>query len=51
MSAMCKVLKIARSTLNYEENPRSVEIELENAVIKEFRGSRNNYGTRRLKIV
>ena len=51
ISAMCKVLKIARSTLYYKENPRRVDTELENAVIEEFRRSRNNYGTRKLKIV
>ena len=48
---MCKALKIARSTLYYKENPRGVDVELENAVIDEFRRSRNNYGTRKLKIV
>jgi len=48
---MCKALKIARSTLYYKENPRAVDVELENAVIEEFRRSRNNYGTRKLKIV
>ena len=50
ISAMCKVLKIARSTFYYKENPRCVDTELENAVIEEFRQSRNNYGVRKLKI-
>ena len=49
ISAMCKALKIARSTLYYKENPRLVNTALENAVIVEFKGSRNNYGTRKLK--
>jgi len=48
---MCKILKISRSTLYYKGNPRPVDTELENAVIEEFRRSRNNYGTRKLKIV
>jgi len=51
ISAMCKVLKISRSTLYYKEKPRLVDVELENAVTEEFRRSRNNYGTRKLKIV
>jgi len=46
---MCKVLKIARSTLYYKETPRKVDTALENAVIVEFKASRNNYGTRKLK--
>jgi transposase InsO family protein len=48
---MCKVWKISRSTLYYKEKPRPVDVELENAVTEEFRRSRNNYGTRKLKIV
>jgi len=46
---MCKALKITRSTLYYKERPRAVDTALENAVIVEFKGSRNNYGTRKLK--
>ena len=49
ISAMCKALKIARSTLYYKDTPRPIDTELENAVIVEFKGSRNNYGTRKLK--
>jgi len=48
---MCKTLKIARSTLYYKEKPRTIDKTLENAVINEFRRSRDNYGTRKLKIV
>ena len=51
ISAMCKVLKIPRSTLYYKSKPCKVNVELENAVIEEFRRSRNNYGTRKLKIL
>jgi len=46
---MCKILGIARSTLYYQEMPRAVDTKLENAVIVEFKASRNNYGTRKLK--
>jgi transposase InsO family protein len=48
---MCKVLKISRSTLYYREKPAKVDSALENAVIREFGKSRNNYGTRKLKII
>jgi len=49
ISAMCKIMKIARSTIYYKETPRMVDTALENAVIVEFKASRNNYGTRKLK--
>jgi transposase InsO family protein len=48
---MCKLLGIARSTLHYKSTPPKVDTALENAVIEEFRRSRNNYGTRKLQIV
>lgn len=48
---MCKVLKIPRSTFYYKEEPAIVDTELENAVIHEFKKSRDNYGTRKLKIM
>jgi len=48
---MCKVLKINRSTFYYKDKLVVVNTELENAVIEEFRKSRNNYGTRKLKIM
>jgi len=48
---MCKILGVPRSSFYYKEKPAIVDTELENAVIKEFSKSRNNYGTRKLKIV
>ena len=51
ISAMCKMLSVSRSTFYYQEKPKKVDSKLENAVIEEFRKSRNNYGTRKLKIV
>ena len=50
ISAMCKVLKLPGSSFYYKEVPKVIDTELENAVIEEFRKSRNNYGTRKLKI-
>jgi hypothetical protein len=47
---MCKALKIARSTLYHKSKPKVEDTALENAVIKEFRLSRGNYGTPKLKI-
>ena len=52
---MCKVLKISRSLLYYKgkENveKKMKNIKLENRIISEFKASRNNYGTRKLKAV
>ena len=48
---MCKALNLRRSSYYYIPMPKAVDSKLENAVIEEFRGSRNNYGTRKLKIV
>jgi transposase InsO family protein len=48
---MCKFLKIPRSSFYYKPNPRKIDSEFENSVIEEFRHSRNNYGTRKLKIM
>jgi putative transposase len=53
---MCKLLKVPRSLVYYHINNRQKsnkiskeEVELENAVIRIFRESRNNYGTRKIK--
>jgi len=40
-----------RSTYYKKPKPRKIDAELENAVIKEFRASRDNFGTRKLKIM
>jgi len=48
---MCKYLNVPRSTFYYKPTEKQVDIRLENAVIEEFRRSRNNYGTRKLKVV
>lgn len=53
---MCKLLKVPRSLVYYHINNRQKankiskeEVKLENAVIRIFRESRNNYGTRKIK--
>jgi len=48
---MCKILKVPRSTFYYKPTTKVCDAQLENAVIQEFRASRNNFGTRKLKIV
>ena len=49
VSAMCKVLKISRSTYYYEAKQKAEESELTAAIIDIFKASRNNYGTRKIK--
>lgn len=53
---MCDLLKVHRSLVYYHINTRQKtnkiskeEVKLENAVIRIFRESRNNYGTRKIK--
>lgn len=52
---MCKFLGISRSLIYYKPKDKSEEKKknaaLENAVITEFRASKNNYGTRKLKVM
>ena len=49
---MCNVLQLPRSTYYYEQTPATDpdDQELEDAVIEIFRDSRNNYGTRKIKV-
>lgn len=49
VSAMCKVLKVSRSTYYYEAKHKADESELTAAIIDIFKTSRNNYGTRKIK--
>ena len=49
VSAMCKVLKISRSTYYYEAKQKADESQLTAAIIDIFKTSRNNYGTRKIK--
>ena len=47
---MCRTLKIPRSLVYYKKRTRVVNTKLENAVISIFRDSKNNYGSRKIKI-
>lgn len=47
---MCKVLQISRSTYYYEAKQRPSESKLVENVIDIFKSSRNNYGTRKIKV-
>ena len=46
---MCKALGLPRSSYYYKVVEKTVDTELENAIIHEFYLSRQNYGTRKLK--
>jgi transposase InsO family protein len=47
---MCKFLNIARGTYYYQTKEIRHDSELENNVIKIFEESRNNFGTRKIKV-
>ena len=47
---MCKVLKISRSIVYYERKNKRKDIELENHIIQIFKESKNNYGSRKIKV-
>jgi transposase InsO family protein len=47
---MCKVLQIPRSTYYYEAKAKPDETELVAAIVDIFAASRNNYGTRKIKV-
>ena len=46
---MCKFLKISRSLVYYKRKNKRVDVELENHIIRIFKESRNNYGSRKIK--
>ena len=47
---MCRFLGIPRSLVYYKKKQRQKNSTLENKVIEKFRGSRNNYGTRKTQV-
>ena len=47
---MCKVLQISRSTYYYEAKQKPDESELVSNIVDIFKSSRNNYGTRKIKV-
>lgn len=47
---MCKVLKISRSLVYYKPKNKREDKELENEISRIFKESRNNYGSRKIKV-
>ncbi|MBS4535599.1 IS3 family transposase [Clostridium sp. D2Q-14] len=50
ISAMCKVLQLSRSTYYYESKQKIDTDKITPKVIDIFKASRNNYGTRKIKV-
>lgn len=46
---MCKILNISRSSVYYSKSQKTSNSKLENYIIQIFKGSKNNYGTRKIK--
>ena len=46
---MCKLLKIPRSLVYYNRKDKVIDSNIEDEIIKIFKDSRNNYGTRKIK--
>lgn len=47
---MCKVLKISRSLVYYKPKNQRKDKKLENNIIRIFKESKNNYGSRKIKV-
>ena len=47
---MCKVLKISRSLVYYKPKNKRADKEIENHIIRIFKESKNNYGSRKIKV-
>lgn len=47
---MCKVLKLPSSTYYYESKESLCNSEITTNILEIFRISRNNYGTRKIKV-
>lgn len=50
VSAMCKILQLPRSTYYYKSKVDLSGDEISRKIIKIFKSSRNNYGTRKIKV-
>ena len=48
---MCKFLKISKSLVYYEPKPKQEDKNLICLIIKIFKDSRNNYGSRKIKVI
>lgn len=46
---MCALLKISRSLIYYNRKDKVIDSNLEDKIIRIFKASRNNYGTRKIK--
>lgn len=46
---MCKFLNISRALIYYHPKVKSISVELDKLIIKIFRDSKNNYGSRKIK--
>ena len=49
--AMCKFLNISKSLIYYQPKEKAEDVELESLIIKIFKDSRNNYGSRKIKVI
>lgn len=47
---MCKILNISRGSIYYISSKKIKDTKLENEIISIFKRSRNNYGTRKIKV-
>ena len=47
---MCKLLGISRSIVYYPRKNKREDIELENHIVRIFKESKNNYGSRKIKV-
>ena len=47
---MCKVLKISRSLIYYKRKNKRIDKKIETDIIKIFKESKNNYGSRKIKV-
>ena len=48
--AMCIALKVSRTLVYYERKNKREDKKLEEEIIRIFKESRNNYGSRKIKI-
>lgn len=47
---MCKVLKVSRALVYYQRKNKRMDQQLEQEIIRIFKESRNNYGSRKIKV-
>lgn len=47
---MCKLLNISRTIVYYDRKNKCKDIELEKHIVRIFKDSKNNYGSRKIKV-